>query len=146
MSARLKTCKACGSVKALDEFYFQHGASDGHMGKCKECWKAQVKARARTNPAVQAYDRARAKRPARVAHARAITIQWRKDHPVAYRAQTAVGNALRDGRLFRGPCETCGSTDDIHGHHDDYSKPLDVRWLCALHHHRHHADVGSAFA
>ena len=33
----------------------------------------------------------------------------------------------------------CGTTTNIHAHHDDYSKPLDVRWLCNFHHGKHHA-------
>jgi len=44
-------------------------------------------------------------------------------------------NALRDGRLISNPCEVCG-TAKSQGHHEDYSKPLDVVWLCT----RHHAD------
>jgi hypothetical protein len=32
------------------------------------------------------------------------------------------------------PCEKCGSVVDVHRHHDDYSKPLDIRWLCEPHH------------
>jgi hypothetical protein len=112
------------------------------MGKCKECWRAQVIERRRTNPAVQAYDRMRAKRPEVKARIRAVADQWRLDHPDAYRAHTAVGNALRDGKLVKGPCAVCGTTEDIHGHHADYSRPLDVTWLCALHHHRMHAAEG----
>ena len=41
--------------------------------------------------------------------------------------------AVKLGFLRHGPCEVCGLpiTD---GHHDDYSQPLNVRWLCKLHH------------
>jgi hypothetical protein len=44
-------------------------------------------------------------------------------------AVTTVNNAVRDGRLDRQPCEACGA-EPAQGHHDDYSKPLEVRWLC----------------
>ena len=49
-------------------------------------------------------------------------------------ANYTLNNAIRDRRLHRGPCEVCGTTAKVHGHHDDYSKPLDVRWLCEEHH------------
>jgi len=42
--------------------------------------------------------------------------------------------AIRRGELARQPCEKCGATDRIHAHHPDYDKPLDVIWLCAMHH------------
>ena len=48
-----------------------------------------------------------------------------------------VGQAVRDGRLIPQPCEKCGASP-THAHHDDYSKPLDVRWLCPVHHAEHH--------
>ncbi len=47
--------------------------------------------------------------------------------------------ALRDGTLVRGECAVCGTMDRIHGHHDDYSYPLRVVWLCYRHHAKHHA-------
>jgi hypothetical protein len=40
---------------------------------------------------------------------------------------------LRRGKIMRRPCERCGSPD-AEMHHDDYSKPLEVRWLCRDHH------------
>lgn len=58
----------------------------------------------------------------------------RAKNPLKYKARTAVGNAVRDGRLIKGPCEVCGTTKRVQAHHHDYSKPLDVRWLCFQHH------------
>ena len=49
------------------------------------------------------------------------------------RARWRASRALRDGRLTRQPCEVCGSLR-TEMHHDDYSRPLDVRWLCKVHH------------
>ena len=37
------------------------------------------------------------------------------------------------------PCEECGSTGKVHRHHDDYSKPAEIRWLCPRHHAQYHA-------
>lgn len=41
--------------------------------------------------------------------------------------------AVRNGSLKKKPCEVCG-INKVDAHHDDYSKPLDVRWLCKKHH------------
>lgn len=136
----MKLCSQCGEHKPRTEFYANKSCADRLMGKCKVCWRAQVRERRRTNPAVQAYDRKRAKTPERRAHSRAVVIRWRRENPEAYRAETAVGNAIRDGRLAKGEVcehEGCGR-GDVHAHHEDYSKPLEVSWLCPLHHHRHH--------
>ena len=46
-----------------------------------------------------------------------------------WRAYTAVKRAVEAGDLTKGPCEECGAAI-AHAHHDDYSKPLEVRWLC----------------
>ena len=41
--------------------------------------------------------------------------------------------AIKAGELVRRPCEKCGR-EPTHAHHDDYAKPLTVRWLCPQHH------------
>jgi hypothetical protein len=46
--------------------------------------------------------------------------------------------AINEGLLKRQPCEVCGTEQDVQSHHDDYSKPLEVRWLCRKHHREHH--------
>lgn len=45
-----------------------------------------------------------------------------------------AGVYLRRGKLKRQPCEVCGTRKQIEMHHDDYSKPLAVRWFCRTHH------------
>lgn len=51
-----------------------------------------------------------------------------------------VFRAVHSGRLLREPCEKCGSIVMLEAHHDDYSKVLDVRWLCHVCHMALHAE------
>ncbi len=49
-------------------------------------------------------------------------------------ARSSVALAIRSGKLRRGNC-WCGELGQAH--HDDYSKPLKVKWLC----HKHHSET-----
>ena len=68
--------------------------------------------------------------------------KWRKDHPgprtgeakSKEQARKKLAYAVKRGVVKRGPCETCGTMKQIEAHHDDYTKPLEVRWLCRPHH------------
>lgn len=55
-------------------------------------------------------------------------------------AHNAVYIARKDGAIEPRPCEECGATPAC-AHHDDYNKPLEVRWLCPKHHMGHHAKL-----
>ena len=59
-------------------------------------------------------------------------------HPIKAEARKIYKYALRHGKLVRGPCEVCGVTEGIDGHHTDYTRPLEVRWLCKEHHRQAH--------
>lgn len=85
----------------------------------------------------RARDRARHQRPERKAYVAEKARLWRQRYPERAKAHFAVSNAIRDGKLQKGPCEVCGD-GRVHGHHDDYTKPLEVRWLCPKHHAQHH--------
>lgn len=54
-------------------------------------------------------------------------------HPEKLAARAAVAIAKAGGRLLTGRCEVCGSTR-VEAHHEDYAKPLEVRWFCRKHH------------
>lgn len=45
------------------------------------------------------------------------------------RARARCAYAIKTGKLVRLPCEGCGEAKS-EAHHDDYSKPLEVKWLC----------------
>lgn len=117
-------------------------------GACDRCKsRERMRRRRAENPEhVRALDRARYRRDKakRLAAARAyaeenrervaaIKRAWAERNPEKRAAHVAVGNALRSRQLVRQPCEVCGATR-VHAHHDDYSRPLDVRWLCPSHH------------
>ncbi len=51
-------------------------------------------------------------------------------------ARVAVYRAVKAGRLVKQPC-ACGRTD-VQAHHHDYSKQLDVKWVCPACHTREH--------
>lgn len=134
-----KKCFKCGEVKPLSEFYRHPQMGDGHLNKCKACTKADVRLHRRLHDSVREYDRARAKQPDRIAKSRANSQRWISKHPLAAKAHTTLHNAVRDGKIKKQPCAICSSTKFIHAHHRDYSKPLEVVWLCAQCHHRVHA-------
>lgn len=67
-----------------------------------------------------------------------ILANRRKRNPKV-RAREAVKYAVRVGKLIRpGHCERCKKPCKPHAHHPDYTKPLDVEWLCRDCHGKEH--------
>jgi hypothetical protein len=112
--------------------------ADGHLGKCKECAKKDVLIRRNENiDYVLEYDRNRGK----LQHRKDISVERtrnRRNVGDGYgSAHNKVLRAIKNGSLKKEPCCMCGSIM-VHAHHDDYSKPLDVMWLCSVHHSARH--------
>lgn len=129
-----KECFKCTKVLPITCFYKHARMADGRLNKCKECTKKDVLEHRLANlDKIRAYDRERGNR-----QARGYIKTYRMTFPNKYKAKNMVNNAIRDNKLFREPCETCGN-EETHAHHDDYLKPLNVRWLCAAHHSQWHA-------
>ncbi len=134
-----KKCFKCGEVKPLSEFYKDRRMNDGHLGKCKDCTRLDAKEnRWAHHDRYMEYERRRRGSKSRMRQRSACTQRWRRSNPEKRKAQRIVERAIAAGELKRQSCEECGEPRS-HAHHDDYSDPLDVRWLCASHHTRHHA-------
>jgi hypothetical protein len=137
--ASLKTCFKCNETKPLTEFYAHPQMLDGHLNKCKECAKRDVRAHRAANDSVREYDRQRASLPHRVALRQRVVTNWKLAHPERRAAHLAVQYAIRAGRMEPLPCWVCGAKAEAH--HPDYASPLDVVWLCPPHHKQLHAMV-----
>ena len=145
----MKTCFKCGCEKPFSEFYRHKGMADGHLGKCKACTKTDVSTHREENiEKVRAYDRERGILPHRVearktyqeteafrhSHAKA-NQKYRVSKPERERARSAVSRAVRHGRLIPWPVCAIPECDCApEAHHPDYSRPLEVVWLCDGHH------------
>lgn len=65
------------------------------------------------------------------AHRAKVTREWRLKYPERARAHAIVGRAVRSGKLTKAnECARCGAIGRLEAHHEDYSKPLNVIWLC----------------
>jgi hypothetical protein len=145
-----KTCFKCGKTKAVGDFYPHRDMADGYLGKCKECAKSDVKNHRAKNPnKYREYDRFRSSMEHRVSARRKYSEtergrevskkakhDWDKRNTEKKYSYVLVARALRAGALQRRSCESCGAKAEAH--HDDYSKPLSVRWLCDFHHKEWH--------
>lgn len=67
---------------------------------------------------------------------RAGVTASKRRYPEKQRARHALTNAIRDGKIQRGPCYAAGPdcAGKIEGHHHDYAKPYAVTWVCRKHH------------
>jgi hypothetical protein len=155
----MKVCKECKIKKPLTDYYVHKETSDGYLNKCKECVKQRVhKHRINNTITINEYDKKRNILPHRVEARKNYTktesgkiarkqalLNYKHNYPLKYAAHVITTNAIRDGNLIKKTsCSKCNSTCKIEGHHNDYTKPLDVTWLCELCHkewHRHNKAI-----
>lgn len=141
MTTSVKTCFKCGEEKPRSEFYKHSQMGDGLLGKCKECTKIDTRRNRQENlDRYREYDRGRGNR-----QTRQDLRDYREKNPAKYKAHQLISYQVRVG-LIKKPscCVDCGLEARLHGHHDDYAKPLEVRWLCPACHHQWHAKHGEA--
>jgi hypothetical protein len=129
--------------------------SDGLQRDCKSCAAARYQA---NREKIRSQQKANWKRysEANSDRLKSKNVEYRKQHPEASRlqkeryraasgpkveAKNKVWSHVLTGRIKKQPCEVCGEPK-ADAHHDDYSKPLDVRWLCRKHHAEWHAVHG----
>jgi hypothetical protein len=151
----MKRCMKCRIEKELGFFYLHAGMADGHLNKCKDCTKNDVKKYQKANvESVREYEKKRSLEPHRVAarYEYSQTIRgrnvgnkakqtWILRNPRKRAAQILFRNRQRyDVSLHSRPCLRCGE-EKTHGHHENYDKPLEVVWLCPAHHKQRHKEM-----
>lgn len=151
-----KKCNRCGKIKPLDEFVKDSRKPNGRGSSCTSCrgeylreWNKLPHAKkAKRRYAIANREKAAAasRKYAKANREKRAESQakWIQANPEKRRAHIAVGNAVRDGRLVKMPCEICGTTENVDAHHEDYSKPLCVRWFCHVHHFEFAHEYGEA--
>ena len=144
----VKRCGRCGDFKSVDQFYrLKTGYLHGYCHPCNTEARREW-GRANRDSTLAVARRWRADNAERVAE---NTRRWRAQHPDAMmaairrweaknperirmvrRAIDAVRRATQKGTLIRPTaCEACGVQGrQITAAHHDYTRPLDVRWLC----------------
>lgn len=143
-------------------FYIHKETKDGHLNKCKECTKKDsIKHRENNIERVREYDRNRPnaaerviKNTVRVAIIKEVDPEgfrkakqkaeerYRKKYPEKAKARDHVNYALETGRLKRSIiCQRCKAETHCEAHHEDYTKPLDVIWLCDTCHKKRHVEI-----
>lgn len=60
-------------------------------------------------------------------------------NPDKHQAHIILNNSVAKGNIARKPCIKCGNPKS-EGHHEDYTKPLEVIWLCRECHRNHHKE------
>jgi hypothetical protein len=145
-----KTCKTCERALDLDRFYRNELMRDGRFSSCIECVREEHRRyRAENKSKTRAYTKSiseRRKEYMRAYRATEAGMEAMRRGIRAYAARNRFKNnarrvtqrAIAAGTLTPLPCEVCGISA-VEAHHDDYSKPLSVRWLCRQHHLAHHS-------
>ena len=63
-----------------------------------------------------------------------------KEVRIKARARVSVKNEIVAGKIKKEPCEKCGDVKS-EAHHEDYNKPLEVKWVCKKCHNKLHGII-----
>ncbi|MDB5822227.1 MAG: hypothetical protein JWR21_931 [Herminiimonas sp.] len=141
-----KECRQCSRKKPLSDFQKDKRMRDGYLNQCKECRKQRAMApdsvaarlASSRSPERQAAKKAYAKSP----DGREVRLAYVKRNSHKVQAKQAVNHAVQAGKMTRPDrCSVCDKLCRPHGHHDNYLKPLSVRWLCAKCHREYHGAI-----
>lgn len=136
-----KQCFKCGRILDIKEFYPHKEMKDGHLGKCKDCTKRDVFIRSRQKTdQIKEYEKARSQTEKRKQSRRFYVAKYNKEHPERLAINHRVARAIKSGKILKPECcSICGKKGKTVAHHHDYSKPLDVIFVCQSCHKRIHA-------
>jgi len=159
----MKICKKCNVMKLLDNFRKLKASNDGYSYYCKNCISKYDKkyceenkdkireCREKNKDKKKEYYKKNKEHINKVKRAYSKTDKGRRakkkynaKNPKKIKVHNIVHSAIKNGEIKIQPCEVCNSTERIEAHHTDYSKPLDIMWLCKSCHAEWHAEHGRA--
>lgn len=133
-----KKCFKCLDVKPVSEFHVVPLHRDGLASYCKPCKRDYDNKRQRTwyRKEKNENNRKYTKKSSTKRMKHDYYVAYKKERPLEMQARSAMGHAIRDGKLVPKPCMMCGEKKVDGHHHNGYSKEhwLDVVWLCRIHH------------
>lgn len=138
-----KRCSRCRRSLDVSQFYKNRSQPDGLQNQCVGC--KHEASRKYLSRDYGSRDTSRVGAPRKsltaeqiIARRRASVKRYHALHPAEWSikgaARQKAGRALSAGLLVRQPCEMADCAAKSGMHHDDYTKPLAVRWLCTKHH------------
>lgn len=144
LEGTMKKCTRCGEIKSRTDFYKNSGHKDGLNSRCKSCSRAYDQEWRMKNPEkVRKNNRADIEK-----HREHYEMKWkraREKNRIASNARGKFKWAIESGRIKRPKnCSKCGRTCKPVGHHENYLKPYDVRWLCKRCHTVRHDELKAA--
>lgn len=153
----MKKCFKCGQEKEQTEFYKHPQMGDKTLNKCKQCTRKDVAenlAKRMLDPEFRIKEAERHRKKAIKQRSnpnykvdplkkREAMRKYKEKYPQKHKAKQLVANAIRSGKLNVFPCSKCGAINS-EAHHEDYSKPLEVIWLCPKHHAERHVEINDA--
>jgi len=145
-----RMCKRCGETKDFGDFEKHKQCRHGITYTCRACavkiscqWAANnkrasllIKKRWRVLHPDKQKQVSREHRERNRDQLNARQREYERNNPHKKRAHACVRRALRSGKLVRPTkCQKCGSEKGgMQAHHEDYSTPLSVKWLCSMCH------------
>lgn len=136
----MKICEKCGASEKEASFKSKKDTPERHLDFCVPCRAKQRRLEYQKGKGKSAHLKA-SKKYANSKKGKQSKSRWREKNPNKLYSHGVVAYRVKTGELVKQPCEFCGSLN-VHAHHDDYSKPLEVRWLCPLHHKQWHDENG----
>lgn len=113
-----KVCNKCNTEQPITGFTRARSMKGGYLNQCKRC-RCAARNRLKKN---------------------AQKRIWQSANKEKHNAHSKVRTALKRGKIQRQGCVVCGDIK-TQAHHEDYSKPLDVVWLCPAHHSSRHKEL-----
>lgn len=123
-----KVCKTCNKEKELSEFYKNPVNAGGYDCHCKDCTYLENKKYSEIRKKWNKENKERVYKSVR---------SWQERNKEKISAEIKLNQAVLKGKIKKECCAKCGSAT-VHAHHPDYSKPLEVIWLCPKHHKQMH--------